>query len=121
MTLHRIILAQTCTDGAVCSDIILAKLEAGGLKLHAETEGENVDGYLLIHHKQNNHLVVVCIYDQGTHEYVSGEELHDFKETGVSKERPEKEFKGIPKSDANTVSSPPNKGQLVSLLNAPDP
>jgi len=119
MTLLRIPRPITCIDSSVCSVEMMTKIEvASGLKLHADVEGEVVDGYMSIIHKPGNHLVIVCFYDQGTHEYVDASELQEFSRTGVVNERVSREHKGIVTPNARIAASPPNKGQIISILNA---
>jgi len=52
-----------CTDNIKCSDEIVGKLENPNLKLHANTETDNVNGSVTIHHKQNDHEITIEIYD----------------------------------------------------------
>lgn len=117
MTLYRIKKSIICSDTNNCINTILTKLEnSSGLKLHADNENDMVDGYIYVQHKQGNHLIIVCIYNQGKHEYVDGEELKEFSKTGKIKEMREKEHKDIVFNRARKINTVPSKTELEQAI-----
>jgi len=67
---------RNCTDSTACALDTQAKLELDfGIKLHADTETEDVTGHICIDHIDGDHKYKVFIYDtDGTHE---GADLKD--------------------------------------------
>ena len=61
-----------CSDSIVCSENIVNDIEINtGLKLHAVSEIEVVEGYVTIKHIPHAHEIQVCSYDViGKHEYL---------------------------------------------------
>ena len=68
---------KKCTKSDKCSDEIIEKLKPLGLKLRADKETDIVNGYLSMVHENNNHLIIVGIYEEDENSNV--EHLTTFK------------------------------------------
>ena len=78
--LIRIRKTLTCTNSTQCANEILSKIETlTGIKLHAITDTEKTEGYISIVHKQNDHFILVCIYNTNMHEVVDVKEFKEFE------------------------------------------
>ncbi len=115
MTVRRIIRSINCADSLICHEEIQARIEAAtGLQLHAENEGDPVDGYMYIIHQQGNHLIITSIYDTGIHEYVSAQELKAFKLGKPTRELPL--LSGAKPPNARTVSTAPTRRAVEDAI-----
>lgn len=106
---------MTCTDSALCHDSIQAKIDTiTNINFVPDSITKKHEAYLYVNHIQNNHLIIVCIYNTIKHETVSSLEIKEFVQTGNIIERP------IEKSSSpfvqKTTKTMPTKIQLQAVL-----
>ena len=83
-------LPQDEPDGTACANIIMDKFEKKfGIKLHAETRHEKVNGHVSVKHnqgKQGKHIIWVFIYSEsGIFESIRGDKIIEQKSNRVIK------------------------------------
>ena len=80
-------LPQDDPDGNTCANTILDKFEKKfGIKLHAETRHEKVNGHVSVKHDNGKHIIWVFLYDKtGIHQSIRGDKIIEQKSNRVIK------------------------------------
>ena len=77
---YNIIKKTTCKDSLKCADNIREKIENEfNIKLMARNDTDIVNGFITIQHEENNHKILVCLYDKN--EESNKEHKTTFKKT----------------------------------------
>ncbi len=80
-------LPQDDPDGNTCANTIMDKFEKKfGIKLHAETRHEKVNGHVSVKHDNGKHIIWVFLYDKtGIHQSIRGDKIIEQKSNRVIK------------------------------------
>jgi hypothetical protein len=80
-------LPQDDPDGTTCANTIMNKFEKKfGIKLHAETRHEKVNGHVSVKHNNGKHIIWLFIYSEsGIFESIRGDKIIKQKSNRVIK------------------------------------